>query len=220
MRDEAQKRLQLWRCPTGGGLGWIVPFYQPKMALASGSSAASKRSYVGVIPASESSRRKIFPGFQRHGTRHRHRRAHALLHLPRHAPLARCGPGCLADRHQASSAEFRRDNYAGRMLDELWGADSGELFRGGGHRDGVSRPNVAKPWSGSRALSADGVTIALDDFGTGYASLSHLKRFPVDAIKIDRSFVSDLETDTDDAAIVRALLSLGQISTSGGCRGR
>jgi EAL domain-containing protein (putative c-di-GMP-specific phosphodiesterase class I) len=59
-------------------------------------------------------------------------------------------------------------------------------------------------------LSAEGVTIALDDFGTGYASLSHLKRFPVDAIKIDRTFVSGLETDAGDAAIVRALLSLGR----------
>jgi EAL domain-containing protein (putative c-di-GMP-specific phosphodiesterase class I) len=61
-----------------------------------------------------------------------------------------------------------------------------------------------------RTWSAEGVTIALDDFGTGYASLSHLKRFPVDAIKIDRTFVSGLEADAGDAAIVRALLSLGR----------
>jgi EAL domain-containing protein (putative c-di-GMP-specific phosphodiesterase class I) len=54
------------------------------------------------------------------------------------------------------------------------------------------------------------VSIALDDFGTGYASLTHLKRFPVDMIKIDRSFVSDIEVDAGDAAIVKAVLSLGQ----------
>jgi len=57
-------------------------------------------------------------------------------------------------------------------------------------------------------LSAAGISIALDDFGTGYASLSHLKQFPIDVIKIDQRFVRDLETDPDDAAIVRTLLNL------------
>jgi EAL domain-containing protein (putative c-di-GMP-specific phosphodiesterase class I) len=61
-----------------------------------------------------------------------------------------------------------------------------------------------------RTLSVAGVKIALDDFGTGYASLMHLKRFPVDVIKIDRSFISDMEVDTNNAAIVKAVLSLGQ----------
>lgn len=59
-----------------------------------------------------------------------------------------------------------------------------------------------------RRLSGQGIAIALDDFGTGYASLSHLKQFPIDVIKIDRQFVHDLETDPDDAAIVRAVLNL------------
>ncbi|WP_022682117.1 putative bifunctional diguanylate cyclase/phosphodiesterase [Sphingobium bisphenolivorans] len=57
-------------------------------------------------------------------------------------------------------------------------------------------------------LSAAGISIALDDFGTGYASLSHLKQFPIDIIKIDRRFVRDLETDPEDAAIVRTVLNL------------
>lgn len=60
------------------------------------------------------------------------------------------------------------------------------------------------------ALNAAGIRVALDDFGTGYASLTHLKRFPVNEIKIDRSFVSDLTSDVNDAAIVTALLRLGR----------
>jgi diguanylate cyclase (GGDEF)-like protein len=60
-----------------------------------------------------------------------------------------------------------------------------------------------------RALSAAGVRVALDDFGTGYASLSHLKRFPIDVIKIDQQFIQNLSVDAVDQAIVRAIVGLG-----------
>ena len=59
-------------------------------------------------------------------------------------------------------------------------------------------------------LSAGGIRIALDDFGTGYASLSHLRDFPIDCIKIDKSFVLGLERNSSNAAIVHALIGLGK----------
>ncbi|HXU55322.1 MAG TPA: PAS domain-containing protein [Casimicrobiaceae bacterium] len=59
-------------------------------------------------------------------------------------------------------------------------------------------------------LRDEGFSVAIDDFGTGYSSLSHLKHFPIDTLKIDISFIADLETDPGDAAITEAIIALAR----------
>jgi diguanylate cyclase (GGDEF)-like protein/PAS domain S-box-containing protein len=110
----------------------------------------------------------------------------------------------------ATAAEFRRDDFAEALLERLERARvpkacfqlevTETVFLGRGS-EYVHRA--------LKLLNREGVSIALDDFGTGYASLRHLKDFPVDVIKIDQSFVRDMEASSSDAAIVGAVLNLG-----------
>ena len=63
------------------------------------------------------------------------------------------------------------------------------------------------------SLKALGVKLSMDDFGTGYSSLSYLRKFPFDKIKIDRSFISDLEDDTEAETIVQAIIAMSRSSS-------
>jgi diguanylate cyclase (GGDEF)-like protein len=79
-----------------------------------------------------------------------------------------------------------------------------EISEGSLHEEGEASGQTL------RELKDVGVRLVLDDFGTGYASLGHLKRFTIDALKIDRSFVDGLGRDTEDSAIVGAVLSMAR----------
>jgi EAL domain-containing protein (putative c-di-GMP-specific phosphodiesterase class I) len=76
--------------------------------------------------------------------------------------------------------------------------------------EGMLMHNVEEATHILARLDEIGVRLAIDDFGTGYSSLSYLKRFPIHTLKIDRSFVRDISTDPDDAAIVTAIVAMAR----------
>ncbi len=111
----------------------------------------------------------------------------------------------------AALAELRRGDFADRLLGKL---------RDAGIAPGYIQVEVTESVLLGQAiehiertfheLTQAGIKLALDDFGTGFASLTHLKRFPIDIIKIDQSFIRDLQIDAEDEAIVDAVVGLGR----------
>jgi diguanylate cyclase (GGDEF)-like protein/PAS domain S-box-containing protein len=212
MREQAQRTasaLEIARKAVT--FGWIEPFYQPKMAPASGTLGGFEallrwhhpsrgvQSPATLAPALEDMDLGVAIGERMRFRIFRDMRSwlDAGLDLGRIAI-------------NAAAVEFRRGDYAERVLEELGWAGVPTRCLEVEVTESVFLDTGAETVERAlRTLSAAGVTIALDDFGTGYASLAHLKRFPVNVIKIDRSFVSRLETDAGDAAIVKAVLSMG-----------
>jgi EAL domain-containing protein (putative c-di-GMP-specific phosphodiesterase class I) len=74
--------------------------------------------------------------------------------------------------------------------------------------ESTSMEDAGKSFSLLGQLKEIGIRLAIDDFGTGYSNLNYLKRFPVDRLKIDQSFVRDIERDPDDLAIARAVIGM------------
>jgi diguanylate cyclase (GGDEF)-like protein/PAS domain S-box-containing protein len=109
-----------------------------------------------------------------------------------------------------SSMEFREDNFLESVFTTL--SETGldpkclelELTESVLMKRAESAASVLK------ALRARGVQIAVDDFGTGYSSLSYLRKFPIDALKIDQSFVRQITSAPDDSTIVTAVISMGR----------
>ncbi|MDP2265829.1 MAG: EAL domain-containing protein, partial [Thiobacillus sp.] len=76
--------------------------------------------------------------------------------------------------------------------------------------EGIFMENMDAAVKRVHELKALGISVSVDDFGTGYSSLAHLKRFPLDVLKIDRYFVKDVQHDPVNVALIRSILSLSQ----------
>jgi diguanylate cyclase (GGDEF)-like protein/PAS domain S-box-containing protein len=109
-----------------------------------------------------------------------------------------------------SSMEFREDNFLDGVFAILreTGLDPKSLELE--LTESVLMKRAESAASVLKTLRASGVQIAVDDFGTGYSSLSYLRKFPIDALKIDQSFVRQISTARDDTTIVTAVISMGR----------
>jgi EAL domain-containing protein (putative c-di-GMP-specific phosphodiesterase class I) len=108
-----------------------------------------------------------------------------------------------------SARQFRQPAFVRQVLEiiERTGANPAQLKLE--LTESLLVANVEHTIDIMKALKAKGISFALDDFGTGYSSLAYLKRLPLDQLKIDKSFVRDVLTDPNDAAIARTILGLG-----------
>ncbi|WP_246348263.1 EAL domain-containing protein [Sphingomonas aerophila] len=212
MRQALQRRASsLEVAATAIANCWIEPHYQPKFDLASGKLCGLEALLRWRQPGGQwQSPETITAAFD---DKCLATRITDTIFGKIVSDLSRWGDSSCAVpvAFNAAAADFRVENFAERLLTQL--AQAGvpasmiELEVTEGVFLGDGAPHVARVL---RKLSNEGVRIALDDFGTGYASLSHLKQFPVDVIKIDRSFVSSVTESHEDRAIVRTMIDLGK----------
>ncbi len=109
-----------------------------------------------------------------------------------------------------SAAEFRHEGFLEGVAQILKETGLAPHYLQLELTESILMHDVESSASVLEALKAMGVQLAIDDFGTGYSSLSYLKRFPIDTLKIDQSFVRDIATDVDDATIVAAVIGMGR----------
>jgi diguanylate cyclase len=109
-----------------------------------------------------------------------------------------------------SAVQFREESFLQMVQDTLLASRLAPEFLELEITEGALARDVANTQHILSSLRGMGVRIALDDFGTGYSSLTYLKRFPVDVLKIDQSFVRDMLVDKSDAAIIEAIVKLAE----------
>ena len=107
-----------------------------------------------------------------------------------------------------SSHQFRESGFVDNVLDAVTSAGIETAQLELEITESVLLHDVERTLLQLNSLKEAGLSLSIDDFGTGYSSLSYLKRFPIDTIKIDQSFVTDLHGDTDDAAICAAIIAM------------
>jgi diguanylate cyclase (GGDEF)-like protein len=107
-----------------------------------------------------------------------------------------------------SPVQFRRKDFLENMLLILDEHNISANFIELEITEGAVMDNVDQAIDMMQSLHDAGFQLAMDDFGTGYSSLSYLKRFPIQKVKIDRSFISDLENDDDSKSIARAIIQM------------
>lgn len=109
-----------------------------------------------------------------------------------------------------SSHQFRESGFVDNVLDAVASAGIATTQLELEITESVLLQDVDRTLVQLNTLKEAGISLSIDDFGTGYSSLNYLKRFPIDTIKIDRSFVKDLHDDADDAAICAAIIAMAR----------
>ncbi|MFK8068751.1 MAG: EAL domain-containing protein [Gammaproteobacteria bacterium] len=109
-----------------------------------------------------------------------------------------------------SPRQFNQENISGRILNQILLADVAPQYVELEITEGALIENVIKSNEMLRELKNKGIHLSIDDFGTGYSSLNYLKKFPLNTLKIDQSFIRDILSDEDDAAIVLAIIAMAK----------
>jgi diguanylate cyclase (GGDEF)-like protein len=212
-RERIEQRVRLLaEVREGLAANQFVPFYQPKVSLQTGrivgleALARWQHPERGVLTPGT-----FGPAFADHETATA-MGARMIVHVARDiGSWLTQGLECGRVAMNFASAEFANPHLAKYVLDALWDAGVPTRYFEVEVTESVFLDRGTETALAIlREFASAGVSIALDDFGTGFASLTHLKRYPVNHIKIDQSFVREVETDREDAAIVSAVIRMGQ----------
>ena len=109
-----------------------------------------------------------------------------------------------------SPRQFAQENIARRIFNQIICSDLAPKYVELEITEGALMDDVEKSNEILKELKGRGIHISIDDFGTGYSSLSYLKKFHINTLKIDQSFVRDIMEDADDAAIVSAIIAMAK----------